>query len=787
MTTIDQLCEIFEDARLRQQAEREVRLMDEYMERMEAHIRDFASHGAHSLFKERFENIHTTLRVSMQYYVTECRLVDDLLFLLAVDPVEIAAICCEEIKAIARRKETGGFEYTIAQQTLARRIGVLVEQFARHNVYKAVRSGRFPKDPLKALPLIELANEVGISARTLRKWKNEDVLLKFFEAADEDRSIAIGSAILDLIYQDVEDLIIRYESRESTSKSQNKWTVRSDVIEQMHQEFALSCDAKTPLGFMVCKPNPLVAGDLALRSRYLTEGRQLWKELVRPSETALLSANMTQDVAYTINQDALTALEALTEEQLNSMLKIAEVPTEAREEESDRQFKARRLSVIDSNDAKKRQIPNLIKAAKEATQYPAVYFPVYFDFRGRQYSVDYLGLGPQGSKSGKALLQFAEGRALGANGLWCLYHELGNAMGFDKDLLDVKVEKARNLDTTNPTWFLEADEPLKACAIQADIEKALQSGDPASYVSHQIVYVDGSCNGIQHLSLLARDTKGASATNVVGDLSTRNDLYMAVAQKFMDILEDDHSESGMYWKQFTLEEMRQRVKRGVMTLPYGVTENGVADQVIKDDFCSTKDVTDPRTKEQATKFKEVLFEAVAGAAPKAMEIRAWLMKAVELMCKGDTAPTWVSPCGTDVFNTYRKPSMRKLRRFGLDTRVPTYSPSTGDFDIAANKRGIVANLIHSFDASMLQQTAVQVAEKGVNALSFVHDSYGCPAGDMDSMNETLRDVAVEMYRESPLEALKSEWEQRSGLELPVLPAAGDLDVEQVKTSPYFFA
>lgn len=39
--------------------------------------------------------------------------------------------------------------------------------------------------------------------------------------------------------------------------------------------------------------------------------------------------------------------------------------------------------------------------------------------------------------------------------------------------------------------------------------------DPASYVSHLTVHMDGSCNGLQHYAALGRDEAGGRAVNVL--------------------------------------------------------------------------------------------------------------------------------------------------------------------------------------------------------------------------------------------------------------------------------
>lgn len=786
METLNELKELFEDTRYELQAEREVSIMDARAEAALSHMRDLGSAGGASLFRSCVADLQLTIRETQGYYMEEVQVADSVLRLLTCDPDQIVATVYSELLSIASRDEDGELAYSVKENTLARRIGRQLEQCARLNVMKAVRTDAKGSKVLNDLPLIALAKELGVHRNNISRWKT-NVLPACFRSVSEDHAIALGKLVLGVVYPDVEHLLIRQKCVRSADFGYYNWVLRGEVAQRMATEFLELSDKHAALGFMVCEPRPLTAASFNARERYVTPCSGSKSVPLIPSEATLRAANATQATRYTINKPVLTALESLTQEQLDQLVAVQEAPQEANEGESDRQFASRVCSVEDSNLAKRQSVPSIISAALEALQFDAVYFPVYLDFRGRQYTVDYKGLGPQATKTAKALLQFAEGRPLGQNGLWALYHELGNAMGFDKDIMEDKINKARNIDTTDRLWFLTAEEPLKALAIQNDIAAAIESGNPSTYVSHQIVYVDGSCNGMQHLSLMTRDEQGGVATNVVGSEGHREDLYMKVAEAFMDILDDDTSESGMYWKQFDVLQMRKRVKRGVMTLPYGVTKQGIADQVISDGFCSTKDRGHAETQEQASKFKDCLWSAMADAAPKAMELRAWMIACMDVLCGTGTAPTWFTPTGTEITKQYRKPVHKAFEHTGMKTWLPVFQNTVGVVDVKKNKAAIVANLIHSFDAAMLQDTVVRMLDQDAGPMSFVHDSYGCTAGDMALMNRTLRTVAYDMYNTNQMEEIRNHWQSLTSKELPPCPKFGSMSISAVKTSPYFFA
>ena len=98
-----------------------------------------------------------------------------------------------------------------------------------------------------------------------------------------------------------------------------------------------------------------------------------------------------------------------------------------------------------------------------------------------------------------------------------------------------------------------------------------------------------------------------------------------------------------------------------------------------------------------------------------------------------------------------------------------------------------ANLIHSFDAAMLQDTMTRMLVKDAGPMSFVHDSYGATAGDMDDMAVTLRESAVTIYSDDQLGDLREWFGKFVKKELPPVPTYGSMSVNEVSTSPYFFA
>ena len=76
----------------------------------------------------------------------------------------------------------------------------------------------------------------------------------------------------------------------------------------------------------------------------------------------------------------------------------------------------------------------------------------------------------------------------------------------------------------------------------------------------------------------------------------------------------------------------------------------------------------------------------------------------------------------------------------------------------------------------------------IRHFAMVHDSYGVHACDVDLLNRVLREEFVRIYSEPVLQNfLDQQRKANPGIELPDPPPTGDLDIQQVLSSPYFFA
>lgn len=152
----------------------------------------------------------------------------------------------------------------------------------------------------------------------------------------------------------------------------------------------------------------------------------------------------------------------------------------------------------------------ILSRLRELTRYQdeaALYFPTFIDWRGRMYFRSVLN--PQANDAVKGCLEFAEGKPLGAEGLFWLKVHVANSCGYDKHSPEIKAKWTDDnwemiCDFINNPLDVDAPEPDTAFTLlQAGLalQEALSTGDATTYVCHVPVAMDATCSGLIASSL----------------------------------------------------------------------------------------------------------------------------------------------------------------------------------------------------------------------------------------------------------------------------------------------
>jgi DNA-directed RNA polymerase len=158
-----------------------------------------------------------------------------------------------------------------------------------------------------------------------------------------------------------------------------------------------------------------------------------------------------------------------------------------------------------------------------------------------------------------------------------------------------------------------------------------------------------------------------------------------------------------------------------------------------------------------------------------------------MMAKKEKPIMWTTPTGFRVVQDYRKPEFKRLVTKSYSVRY--YLPVNGTRPVNKSKQelGIIANFVHSMDAAHLIKVVNALEAAGVKDIAVVHDSYGVHAQNVPLMNKLIRQQFLEIYKQPVLEQFIDEQIDRTGIDLPSFEKYGELDIDKVLESEYFFS
>jgi DNA-directed RNA polymerase len=289
------------------------------------------------------------------------------------------------------------------------------------------------------------------------------------------------------------------------------------------------------------------------------------------------------------------------------------------------------------------------------------------------------------------------------------------------------------------------------------------------------VQFDGTANGLQHLAFLGRDADAAVLLNLLPPgAAGPQDVYSAVRSHVEVLLGTSNADLALLWRKIfeALDgrEKRKFVKAGVMTYPYGVTENGMIGQVGK----AYRERFDEKAPPGACKYlAQCIQQAVKDILPHMHKAREYICKLSAACIARGKHLHWVSPSGFPFSNIYQLSDVHDVRTVD-GGRLEVADGVLEQMDDDRAIRAAAPNFVHSLDASHLIRSVLAARESGITDILTVHDCFAVRAGDAARFLDIL-------HRELFLMYVHQDWlgrlRAKNGIEGLPPPEYGDLDLE----------
>ena len=547
-------------------------------------------------------------------------------------------------------------------------------------------------------------------------------------------------------------------------------------------------------------------------------GRKILKRIQQRNLNEEINCiNAMQRTPYRVNEDVMTVLSTVWElnvpvtglvqrEQIELEPYPFEVEPSHLSVEERRLFKdwrARRNSVHQlnaQNMSKRLQIERTLHLAQEYRRYEEFYYVWQLDFRSRKYPVsDFMN--PQSADFGKALLEFARGVRIEQeeDARWLAIHG-ANCFGEDKISLDEREDWAYNAEADvvktveNPyeyTWWMGADKPFQFMAWCCEWYRYLKEG--LGFVTHLPVSADGSCNGLQHLSAILLDERGGKSVNLTPE-PMPNDIYHDVAEAAKLLVIGDAMQGHELAKQLVAFGIDRKVsKRSVMIVPYSGTQyacRSYIEDALKDKIATGVDAPFD-TFEASLYLCQHVWDSIGNVISSAKDVMNFIKDIGREYAKKRIPMEWITPSDFLVIQDYPDLETKRIKTLidGNIIKLNFKEPVEHTVSRSKTVSGSSPNFIHSLDACALTRTVNRCTQEGITQFAMVHDSYGTHSPNLPLMQDILREEFVKMYQENDVLAdLRNHAIQTLGHDnLPDLPSRGNLDLNQVLKSQYFFA
>jgi DNA-directed RNA polymerase len=471
-----------------------------------------------------------------------------------------------------------------------------------------------------------------------------------------------------------------------------------------------------------------------------------------------------------------------------------------------KEWKGKRAKIHEHNNvtlSKRYQVQKTINLAKEYLAYDEFYYQWQLDFRTRKYPRETF-LSPQVADYGKALIEFAEGMPITCpdDATWLAIHG-ANQFGIDKvSLIDREMWALSNTQNAldvyeNPytcLWWQDADKPWAALAWCFEwAEYTIAVGEGREFITHLPCQADGSCNGIQHLSAMLLDEVGGKSVNLLPS-DKPEDIYGDVATLATVTLQVEADKGNEVAKQLLeVGVCRTIAKRPVMIVPYSGTKHSCRDYVRQALMkkCNGSAPWGDNYTPAVLLATDHIWDAISGTITGARKVMDYITKIASEYGKYNVVMEWVTPTGFPVQQRYFKHKTRQVKvHFNDRVMKVDYDQEQAVVDTKRYKSSSSPNFVHSMDACALTLTVNKCKALGITEFAMIHDSYGTHSPQMPIMSQAIREAFVELY--SGRDTLYELWADAkrklpTDADLPLPPTKGNLNLQEVLCSKYFFA
>ena len=194
----------------------------------------------------------------------------------------------------------------------------------------------------------------------------------------------------------------------------------------------------------------------------------------------------------------------------------------------------------------------------------------------------------------------------------------------------------------------------------------------------------------------------------------------------------------------------------------------------------------------ATYLSKIIWSSIGENLKSARVGMDYLQNNAKVISKEGIPIHWVTPVGFPVFQYYPEMKSKRVRSHLMgEVFAPQIKEETKETDKLRSRNAVAANYVHSLDSACMIKTVNIAKAKGIDNFCNVHDSFATHACDIDKLNVSIREAFVETFGKNLLGKFKEDvgklLDEETRGKLPTIPDSGDLELDLLYQSKFFFA
>lgn len=387
------------------------------------------------------------------------------------------------------------------------------------------------------------------------------------------------------------------------------------------------------------------------------------------------------------------------------------------------------------------------------SEFDKIYFPMFFDFRGRRYPYASYGLTYMGDELTKSMLNFANKERFTLTGLKNMFSNLANTLGHDKvNYLKKRVIAAKWFNEHKDSFTSgdysifftnqdEFDEPINAMSICIELVQWMADDTfESGYMAHR----DARCSGSSLIGSMMGDKQVMALTSVYEEVSSERlpDAYLSAANKAKEKAVEGNMTSLLKHEALF---GRAAFKKPVMCrCSYGLSDYSVREgnRLLVEE----EEIGDEMGFSGLSQYNSLMLDSLNEALPACTEYlhtvkhlaKTALVNNNGLMAY--TTPLVGFPVVYKVFkeNIFKMQAPSPYRRLTLMMKI-----KTDKVDGAKTRSGVPPQVLHSLDATILNLVNMDIPQID---LATIHDSIASHPNHSDTVRASYNRAIVKFNK-----------------------------------------